>query len=94
VTSSVLDTKLFAPRRREGLVSRPHLTDRVQRGIRSKLTLVSAPAGFGKSTLLAEWLAVAPADGSVTAWLSLDPGDNHPVAFWTNLIAALRSVAT
>jgi len=75
------------------LVPRPHLTDRVQRGTRSKLTLVSAPAGFGKSTLLAEWLGVASADRSVTVWLSLDPGDNHPVAFWTHLIAALRTVA-
>jgi LuxR family maltose regulon positive regulatory protein len=93
VTSSLLDTKLYAPRRPKGLVSRPHLTDRVQRGRHAKLTLVSAPAGFGKSTLLAEWLGVAPADGSRTAWLSLDPGDNHPVEFWTHVIAALRTVA-
>jgi LuxR family maltose regulon positive regulatory protein len=93
VTSPLLDTKLYAPRRPKGLVSRPHLTDRVQRGTQSKLTLVSAPAGFGKSTLLAEWLGVAPADGSLTAWLSLDAGDNHPVVFWPYLIAALRTVA-
>jgi LuxR family maltose regulon positive regulatory protein len=93
VTSSLLDTKLYAPRRPKGLVSRPHLTDRVERGTQSKLTLVSAPAGFGKSTLLAEWLGGAQADGSVTGWLSLDPGDNDPVAFWTHLIAALRTVA-
>ncbi len=93
MTSSLLDSKFYAPRRRNGLVPRPHLTDRVQRGTQSKLTLVSAPAGFGKSTLLAEWLGVAPADRSVTVWLSLDPGDNHPVAFWTHLIAALRTVA-
>ena len=93
VTSSLLDTKLYAPRRRTGLVSRPHLTDRVQRGTQSKLTLISAPAGFGKSTLLAEWLGAMPADRSGTAWLSLDPGDNDPVAFWTHVIAALRTVA-
>jgi LuxR family transcriptional regulator, maltose regulon positive regulatory protein len=93
VTSSLLDTKLYAPRRPKSLVSRPHLTDRVQRGIHSKLTLVSAPAGFGKSTLLAEWLGDAPADGSGIAWLSLDPGDNDPIAFWTHVIAALRTVA-
>ena len=92
MTSSLLDTKFYAPRRPKGLVSRPHLTDRVQRGTRSKLTLVSAPAGFGKSTLLAEWLSVAPADGSITAWLSLDPGDNDPDAFWTQVIASLRTV--
>jgi LuxR family maltose regulon positive regulatory protein len=93
VTTSLLDTKFYAPRRPQGLVSRPHLTDRVRRGIHSKLTLVSAPAGFGKSTLLAEWLGVAQADGSVTAWLSLDSGDNDPVGFWTHVIAALRTVA-
>jgi hypothetical protein len=78
VISSLLDTKFYAPKPRHGLVSRPHLTDRVQRGTQSKLTLVSAPAGFGKSTLLAEWLGVAPADGSVTAWLSLDPATTFP----------------
>ncbi len=94
MTSSLLDTKLYAPRRPNGLVSRPHLTDRVQRGIQSKLTLISAPAGFGKSALLADWLGVAPAEGSVTAWLSLDPGDNHPVEFWTHMIAALRTVVS
>ena len=93
MTSSLIDTKLYAPPRPKGLVSRPHLTDRVQRGAQSKLTLVSAPAGFGKSTLLAEWLGVAPADESGIAWLSLDPGDNEPVAFWTHVIAAIRTVA-
>jgi LuxR family transcriptional regulator, maltose regulon positive regulatory protein len=93
VTTSLLDTKFSAPRRSKELVARPRLTDRVRRGTRSRLTLVSAPAGFGKSTLLAESLAAAPADGSVTAWLSLDPGDNNPVAFWAHVIAALRTVA-
>ncbi|MEA2576711.1 MAG: hypothetical protein QOD78_299 [Chloroflexota bacterium] len=93
MTSSLLDTKLYAPRRPKGLVSRPHLTDRMRRGTQAKLTLISAPAGFGKSTLLAEWLAVTPADGSVTAWLSLDPGDSHPATFWTHVIAALQTVA-
>jgi LuxR family maltose regulon positive regulatory protein len=92
VTSSLLETKFYAPRRRSGLVPRPHLAERLHRGTQSRLTLVSAPAGFGKSTLLAEWLAAAPADGSVTAWLSLDPSDNHPVVFWTHLIAALQAV--
>ncbi|MEA2612879.1 MAG: hypothetical protein QOI52_838, partial [Chloroflexota bacterium] len=93
MTSSLLDTKLYAPRRPKGLVSRPHLTDRMRRGTQAKLTLISAPAGFGKSTLLAEWLDVTPADGSVTAWLSLDPGDSHPATFWTHVIAALQTVA-
>ena len=92
MTGSLLDTKLYAPRCPAGLVPRSHLTDRVERGTHSKLTLVSAPAGFGKSTLLAEWLGVAQAGGSRTAWLSLDPGDNQPVAFWSNVIAAFQTV--
>jgi LuxR family maltose regulon positive regulatory protein len=59
--------------------------------------LVSAPAGFGKTTLLTEWLAAgpaAPADERLVAWLSLDRGDNDPVSFWTYVIAALRTVAS
>ncbi len=57
VTSSLLDTKFFAPKHRGGLVSRPQLNGQLDRGTQSRLTLVSGPAGFGKSTLLAEWLA-------------------------------------
>jgi LuxR family maltose regulon positive regulatory protein len=93
----LLETKLYVPRRRRGLVPRPRLSERLDRGAESKLTLVSAPAGFGKTTLLAEWvaewLAVAPAAGRSAAWLSLDPSDNHPIAFWTYLIAALQTAA-
>ena len=66
----------------------------MRRGAKSKLTLVSAPAGFGKTTLLAEWLAAAPAGAPSVAWLSLDPGDNELVAFWTHVIAALQTVAS
>jgi LuxR family maltose regulon positive regulatory protein len=54
---------------------------------------VSAPAGFGKTTLLAEWLAAAPADGRSVAWLSLDQRDNDPALFWTYLVAALKTAA-
>ena len=92
-TSPLLETKLYAPAWRPGLVSRPRLSGRLTRGAASKLTLVSAPAGFGKSTLLAEWLAAVPAGARSAAWLSLDPGDNHPTAFWAYLIAALRTAA-
>jgi LuxR family transcriptional regulator, maltose regulon positive regulatory protein len=88
--SQLLATKLYAPKPRSGLVARPELTRRLLRGTESKLTLISAPAGFGKSTLLAEWLA-SPSDGSATAWLSLDPGDDHPSRFWSHLIAALQT---
>ena len=69
---------------------RPSLTDRLLGGTEAKLILISAPAGFGKSTLLAEWLA-KPTDDSVTAWLSLDAGDDHPSQFWPHLIAALQT---
>jgi LuxR family maltose regulon positive regulatory protein len=85
----VLGTKLHAPRRRRGVVNRPRLTARFGGGRdRAPLTLLSAPAGFGKTTLLAEWLA----HEERTAWLSIDPGDNDPAVFWTYVIAALQSV--
>jgi len=86
-----LDTKFYAPRHRSGIVPRPLLTERLDRGAESKLTLISAPAGFGKSTLVAEWMAARPEARSAIAWLSLDAGDNHPVVFWTNVIAALET---
>jgi LuxR family transcriptional regulator, maltose regulon positive regulatory protein len=87
----LLETKLHVPRRRRGLVPRPRLSERLSRASESKLTLVSAPAGFGKTTLLAEWLAAAP-ERSV-AWLSLDQRDNDPLLFWTYVVAALETAA-
>jgi LuxR family maltose regulon positive regulatory protein len=89
----LLETKLYVPRLRRGLVARPRLIERLSRGAESKLTLISAPAGFGKTTLLAEWLAPAPAGGRSAAWLSLDQNDNQPALFWTYLVAALQTVA-
>ena len=74
-------------------MARPRLSERLSRGAESALTLVSAPAGFGKTTLLAEWLAAAPADGRSVAWLSLDRRDNDPALFWTYLVAALKTAA-
>ena len=74
---------------------RPRLSERLDRGAASKLMLVSAPAGFGKTTLLAGWLAAipaAPTDERSVAWVSLDRGDNHPATFWTYVIGALRTV--
>src|SRR5450755_2752139 len=93
----LLETKLYVPRSRRGLVPRPRLSERLDRGTASKLTLVSAPAGFGKTTLLTEWLAAgpaAPAGERLVAWLSLDRGDNDPASFWAYVIAALRTVAS
>src|SRR5450631_2812044 len=89
----LLETKLHVPRLRRALVARPRLSERLSRGAESPLTLVSAPAGFGKTTLLTEWLAGAPADGRSAAWLSLDQRDNDPAVFWTYLIAALQTAA-
>jgi LuxR family maltose regulon positive regulatory protein len=74
----LLETKLHISRRRR-LVDRPRLTDRLRRGAESALTLVSAPAGFGKTTLVADCLAAVHS----TAWLSLDDRDNDPALFWT-----------
>jgi LuxR family transcriptional regulator, maltose regulon positive regulatory protein len=77
-------------------VQRPRLIERLERATASKVTLVSAPAGFGKTTLLADWLASGPAastDERSAAWLSLDRGDNDPASYWTYLITALQTVA-
>ena len=92
----LLETKLYIPRPRRGLVPRPRLIERLDRGAAATLLLVSAPAGFGKTTLLAAWLAAGPAsptDNRSAAWLSLDRGDNDPGSFWAHLIAALRTAA-
>ena len=86
----LLETKLYVPKSRPGLVPRPRLSERLDRGTSSKLTLVSAPAGFGKTTLLAAWLSD---DERPAAWLSLDRGDNDPASFWAHVIAALQTVA-
>lgn len=83
----LLETRLHAPRRRHGIVDRPRLRERLERREQPALTLVSAPAGFGKSTLVAELFA----DGPATAWLSLDPRDSEPARFWTYVVAALRT---
>ena len=74
-------------------MTRPRLVDRLSRNNDARLTLVSAPAGFGKTTLLAAWLTSAPRPEGLTAWLSLDQSDNDPTAFWTYVIAALQTVA-
>ncbi len=91
--SPLLETKFYAPRLRRGLVARPRLSERLSHGVESKLILISAPAGFGKTTLLAEWLAAASAAGRSIAWLSLDEGDAQPKSFWTYLITSLQIVA-
>ncbi len=91
MTSPLLETKFHVPSRRRGVVTRARLSDRLSRGRQSALTLVSAPAGFGKTTLLTDWLATESVEGRATAWLSLDPRDNDPALFWTYLVAALQT---
>ncbi len=85
----LLATKLHVPRPRTQLVPRAHLTERLQQGAERALTLVSAPAGFGKTTLLSQWLAES---GTPVAWLSLEPEDNDPTRFLSYLIAALQTL--
>jgi len=82
-----LATKLYVPRRRAQLVSRSRLLARLAQGMVAALTLVSAPAGFGKTTLLSHWFAQS---GTPVAWLSLERADNDPVLFLSYLIAALQ----
>ncbi|MGZ4582231.1 MAG: LuxR C-terminal-related transcriptional regulator [Nocardioidaceae bacterium] len=92
----LLETKLYLPRAPRRVVPRPRLHERLDRGAASTLMLVSAPAGFGKTTLLADWLAARPAASAgpqPVTWVSLDRGDNNPGSFWTYVIAALQKVA-
>ena len=91
-TSPLLETKLYLPKWRPGLVARPKLIERLDQGADRKLTLVSAPAGSGKTTLLAEWLSVTAAGERPAAWVSLDPSDNDPTFFFAYLITALQTV--
>ena len=85
----LLQTKLHIPPIRPELVSRPRLVERLEVGLDRKLTLISAPAGFGKTTLLSECAARC---GHPVAWVSLDKGDNDPVQFWTYVVAALQTI--
>jgi LuxR family transcriptional regulator, maltose regulon positive regulatory protein len=87
--SDLLWTKLWPPRSRAGLVHRAELESLLQAGMGGKLCLVDAPAGFGKTTLLAHWRA---AGGDRVAWVSLDEGDNDPTRFWLYVVEALRTV--
>jgi LuxR family maltose regulon positive regulatory protein len=90
-SSPLLATKLYIPHPRPDLVARIRLTERLSEalGTQCRLTLISAPPGFGKTTLLSEWISrvACPA-----AWVSLDEGDNDPVRFWAYIIAALKLI--
>jgi LuxR family maltose regulon positive regulatory protein len=91
MATRLLTTKLYIPPVRPQLVARPHLIERLNRGLDSghALTLVAAPAGFGKTTLLSEWIADRE---SPTAWVSLDEDDNDSTRFWTYVVTALQTI--
>lgn len=91
MSDELLQAKLYVPRLRSSLVPRPRLIEKLNQGLQSggKLTLISAPAGFGKTTLVSEWIA-----GSKRpfAWLSLDESEGELSRFLTYLIAALQTL--
>jgi len=86
----ILATKLYLPPPRPGIVLRPRLIERLNEGMHCKLTLISASAGFGKTTLVSEWIASCERP---VAWFSLDEGDNDPSRFLAYLVAALQTIA-
>jgi LuxR family maltose regulon positive regulatory protein len=92
----LIKTKLFIPHRHPGLVFRQHLVSKIEQGIQRALILISAPAGYGKTTLLSEWIDTLQKAGSsppwTVCWISLDPGDNDPIRFLTYLTTALEKV--
>jgi LuxR family maltose regulon positive regulatory protein len=92
MSGSILATKLYIPPPRPKIVLRPRLIERLNEALSSgcKLTLISASAGFGKTTLVSGWVAGCERS---TAWLSLDEGDNDPTRFLTYLVAALQTIA-
>ncbi len=99
MSSPILVTKLFIPTTRPEIVPRPRLIKRLNSGLHRKLTLISAPAGFGKTTLVTEWLDNLRGDTQQEdptinriAWLSLDDGDNDPTRFLTYFVAALNQI--
>src|SRR5207247_182321 len=86
----ILATKLYVPPQRPEMVSRPRLLAQLNEGLHRKLILISAPAGFGKTTLVSEWLAGCERPA---AWLSLDEVETDPIRFLTFLVAALQTIA-
>ena len=91
----LLATKFFVPSSSHPLIARPQLTTLLNHSLRRKLTLVSAPAGFGKTTLLSSWVQSFPQmkpQAPLVAWVSLDEDDNEPALFWTYALTALDAV--
>src|SRR5262245_6760333 len=88
--NQLLTTKFYVPVLLGPLLSRPRLTSLLDESRKYSLTLVSAAAGFGKTTLLSTWSQSLPANSPRVAWVSLDEEDNEPRLFWTYLLAAFN----
>jgi LuxR family maltose regulon positive regulatory protein len=89
--TALLEGKYRVPSRRPHAVARPRLDERLAAACRVPLTVLSAPAGFGKTTMLTEWLANVAVQPPCVGWLSLDARDNDPVLFWTYLVTAIQT---
>ena len=93
MANPLVETKLHVPTSRRTLVPRERLLARLAGATDAKLLLVSAPAGFGKTTLVTEWLATVADGGAAVAWLSLDERDDDPTVFWSYVLATLHAAA-
>ncbi len=89
MVTKILATKLFIPSPRPALVYRPRLVERLNEGLHRKLTLISAPVGFGKTSVLSEWIPKSP---HCVTWLSLDKEDSESTRFWTYFITSLQGL--
>src|SRR5437667_11597144 len=85
----LLATKFFIPSSSHALIPRPRLIELLNKSLECPLTLVAAPAGFGKTTLLSTWVQSLPPERPRIAWVSLDEGANDPVLFWMYVLTAL-----
>ena len=87
--TSILATKLYIPPARSKIVPRHRLIEQLNKGLHHRLTLISAPAGFGKTTLVSEWIVGCERPA---AWVSIDEGDGDPISFLTYLISAMQTI--
>src|SRR4051812_41811138 len=87
--SPLIRTKLYVPQARHVVVSRPRLDDRLGGRTQPRLRLISGPAGFGKTTLLAAWAEATTAAGGAVAWVSLEETEQQAASFWTYVVTAL-----
>jgi LuxR family transcriptional regulator, maltose regulon positive regulatory protein len=91
IQNQLLATKFFVPVASHPLISRPRLSTLLQESLNRPLTVVSTPAGFGKTMLLASWGQSLSQNDALLGWVSLDEEDNEPVLFWINALTALST---